>query len=250
MMEKFFIGMHHECYAWPFRNVMISVNTLRRRKSDFNVNDWIMDSGAFSQLFRSGRFTMGPSAYLAQIERWRVCGRFLGAVCQDWMCEPFILQKTGKSVAEHQDLTIRSYIWLKKLSTAPIIPVLQGFKPSDYVKHIKAYGELLHFGKWVGVGSVCKRNGNPDAIEDVLMAIKSERPDLMLHGFGLKVQALERATIRDLLHSSDSMAWSYAGRREQNDSHDPRAALKYAASIEAMMQHPTFVQEQLFKWWA
>src|SRR5208282_4648239 len=52
----------------------------------------------------------------------------------------------------------------------------------------------LKQGAWVGVGSVCKRNSNPDAIEDVLLAIKQERPDLLLHGFGLKIQALERAT--------------------------------------------------------
>jgi hypothetical protein len=38
--------------------VLISVNTLVRRKSDFRVNEWIMDSGAFSQITRSGQFTM------------------------------------------------------------------------------------------------------------------------------------------------------------------------------------------------
>jgi hypothetical protein len=166
------------------------------------------------------------------------------------MCEPFIIQKTGKSVAEHQELTVESYAYLTAATTVPIMPVLQGFKPADYVAHLRRYGKLLKFCTWVGVGSVCKRNGNPDAIEDVLMAIRSERPDLDLHGFGLKRQAVERATVRDLLYSSDSMAWSYAGRREEGNAHDPRTALKYAAAIENLMEHPAFIQEQLFKWWS
>lgn len=251
-MEAFYIGLDHECYAWPFKRCMISVNTIAKRKSRFKVNEWIMDSGAFSQISRYGKFMMSPRQYLEQIERWRPTV----AVVQDWMCEPFILQKTGLSISEHQKRTTESYVKLTEHSPVPILPVLQGFTPHDYVQHIRLYGSILRDaqwegnGQWVGVGSLCKRNGNGDAIEDVLLAIKSERPDLRLHGFGLKIQALERPSVRALLYSADSMAWSYAGGCEKGNAHDPRDALRYAARVQALCDMPAFVQGQLFEAWS
>jgi hypothetical protein len=50
------------------------------------------------------------------------------------------------------------------------------------------------------------------------------------------------------LHSSDSMAWSFTGRKSGTE-HDPRIALAYTAKIEALIGHPSFVQSQLFHWW-
>ena len=135
------------------------------------------------------------------------------------------------------------------LTNAYVMPVLQGYSPESYAAHLGQYGTLLKHGQWVGVGSVCKHNGNPDRIEDVLLAIKTKRPDIRLHGFGLKLQALKRATVRALLHSSDSMAWSYAGRKEDGSEHDPRRALAYATKVEAIIRRPMFVQQQLYTWW-
>lgn len=229
---------------------MHSVNALKSRKNpEFRVNDWIMDSGAFSQINAHGKFTLSNEAYMDQILRFMGQGTLRAAVCQDWMCEPFMLEKTGKTVQEHQELTVTSFCTLSEWSLVPILPVLQGFTPDDYCRHLAMYGEGLVEGAWVGVGSVCKRNGNPDAIEDVLLAIKSCRPDLRLHGFGLKIQALERGTVRQLLESADSMAWSFAHRMEMGNGHDPRRALEYAAKVQSIIDQPVFVQEQLFKWW-
>jgi hypothetical protein len=249
-MNQFFVGMQHPNYSWPFKQVFISVNTLTRRQGNFRVNDWLMDSGAFTQISRFGSFRMTSDEYLEQIYRWSCCGNLLGAIAQDWMCEPFILAKTGKSIEEHQDLTLQSYNELSDWSDIYIMPVLQGYQPADYAKHVRMYGNYLKPGQWVGVGSVCRRNGNPDAIEDILLAIKSERSDLQLHGFGLKRTALLRPSIRKLLYSSDSMAWSLASRKQTGDAHEPRAALKYAAEIESLIQAPSFIQNQLFAWWS
>jgi hypothetical protein len=84
--------------------------------------------------------------------------------------------------------------------------VLQGYAPADYAAHVRAYGARLEPRAWVGVGSVCKRNGRPAAIEAVLLAIKQERPDLRLHGFGVKLTALGSQLVRTLLFSADSTA--------------------------------------------
>jgi hypothetical protein len=233
---------------------MISVNSLLNRQSGFRANDWILDSGAFSQINKHGKFVLSADDYLEMIYKFASCGNLKAAICQDYMCEPFILERTGLTVAEHQRRTLASYFYLNDFSDIPVMPVLQGYFPQDYVNHLREYnsgpGRGIEEGAWVGVGSVCKRNGNPDAIEDILLAIKRERPDLRLHGFGLKITALKRATIRSLLYSSDSMAWSVAERHDGSGSNnDPRKALKYCAQVQGIIDTPTFVQNQLFDWW-
>jgi hypothetical protein len=73
--------------------------------------------------------------------------------------------------------------------------------------------------------------------------IKTQRSDLRLHdGFGIKFHALQSPTVRELLYSSDSMAWSFAGRRSGSE-HDPRIALAYAAKIEALVGQPIILPQ-------
>jgi hypothetical protein len=81
------------------------------------------------------------------------------------------------------------------------------------------------------------------AIEEVLMAIKRERPDLLLHGFGVKVTALRSGLIRSLLHTADSMAWSFQARKQGRNANDWREAAAFAARIRTMpVQHSLFEQ--------
>ena len=155
----------------------------------------------------------------------------LAAVSQDYMCENWILEKTGLTVADHQRLTIERYDAIQSKTTMYIMPVLQGFDPQDYVTHLKAYGDRLKQGMWVGVGSVCKRNGDPQAILKVLRAIKEVRPDLRLHGFGLKVTSLLDPRIHELLHTADSMAWSFAARSRNRNPNDYQEAKDFEKRI-------------------
>ena len=93
-------------------------------------------------------------------------------------------------------------------------------------------------GAWVGVGSVCKRNGSPDQVAAVLMAVKQARPDLLLHGFGLKTTALAHPFVRSMLHSADSMAWSFAARKQGRNANDWREAVRWTDAIESRpVQH-------------
>lgn len=232
----FFVGMHQPSDAAKVKRAFISVNRLRSRKSDFKVNDWIMDSGAFTTIVKHRGYPEGVEEYAAQIKRWSNCGNLLAAVAQDYMCEAQMLEHTGMTIAEHQRLTIERYDALMACDTGgvTIIPVLQGYAPEDYVSHIRQYGDRLKPGMWVGVGSVCKRNGDPSSIEQVLLAIKRERPDLRLHGFGLKVTALGSGLVRELLHTADSMAWSFAARKQGRNGNDPQEAIAYVNKINDM----------------
>lgn len=209
-----------------------------------------MDSGAFTEISTHGLWRSEPEAYAEEINQWLTVGNLMAAVSQDMMCEPFILEKTGLSVERQQEITIERYQRIIQIADVYVMPVIQGFEPRDYARHVAMYGDRLTFGQWVGVGSVCKRNSDPEQIEDVLLAIKSVRPDLRLHGFGIKITALENHTVCDLLESADSMAWSYAARRESKGGADPRDALRYAAKIERIINRPMFIQPQLLQWWS
>lgn len=229
---RFFIGLHQPSDAKHFDAAFISVNRLVNRKSDFDVENWILDSGAFSTIFKYGGYPDPPAKYAEQIKRWKGNGNLLAAVTQDYMCEPAMLAKTGLTVAEHQRLTIERYDALLRCETGCyIMPVLQGYAPEEYVSHICQYGDRLPFGAWVGVGSICKRNSSPCLILDVLMAIKTERPDLGLHGFGLKTTALANGTIRALLKTSDSMAWSLWARKNGLGANDWRNAMTFKKAV-------------------
>ena len=231
----FFIGLHKVNHAVLFDRSMISINILEHRRSDFSPHDWILDSGAFTRI-RSGKGHLPSLDYARMCGRWSRCGNMVAAVVQDWMCEPFILEITGLTVSIHQDKTVQSFQDLKQLCDPSIyiMPVLQGFEPSDYVRHLDKYDGLLCYGEWVGVGSVCKRNSTPASVERVLLAIASQRPDLRLHGFGIKKTALKSPIVNKLLYSCDSLAWSYAARKAGLNPTCPEYAESYRQKIDSM----------------
>ncbi len=236
---RFFTGLHQPSDAKHFDAAFVSVNRLRNRKGAFQVGDWIMDSGAFTEISTHGHYRHSVSEYADQIKRWASNGNLLAAVAQDYMCEPFIVEKTGLSIGEHQRLTVQRYDeLLAQQCGVYILPVLQGFAPDDYVTHIRMYGDRLKHGQWVGVGSVCKRNGDPRAVAAVLMAIKAVRPDLRLHGFGLKTTALADPYITSMLETADSMAWSFHARINGRNANDWREAKRWTENISNRpMQH-------------
>jgi hypothetical protein len=238
---KFFVGMHQPSDARHVSGAFISVNRLRARKGSFPVGEWIMDSGAFTEVSTYGHYRTSVEEYAAEIRRWSKNGQLLAAVSQDFMCEPFIVAKSGLTVEEHQQRTVERYDALMKCDVAGvyIMPVLQGYTAKEYLRCLDLFGDRLKPGMWVGVGSICKRNSNPWAIWKVLDAIKEARPDLRLHGFGLKTTSLQDQHIRELLHSADSMAWSFAARREGRNPNDWREAASFAARIaEAVTRSP------------
>jgi hypothetical protein len=236
---KFYVGIHQPSDAKRLGPVFVSVHRLvgpRGRKTPFTRAPWIMDSGAFTTIATHGGYPEPPAAYAAHIRRW-ASPNLVAAVAQDYMCEPHMLAKTGLTLADHQRLTIERYDELLAcdLGGVSILPVLQGYDPADYARHVRAYGRRLAPGAYVGVGSVCKRNGRPGAVLAVLEAIHAERPDLRLHGFGLKTTSLKVEAIRDRLASADSMAWSFAARRDSNgDQNNWRFAAALARQIEAL----------------
>lgn len=245
---RFFPGLHQPSDARHFETSFISVNRLRPRKSAFEVGEWIMDCGAFTEISTHGCYRSSVEDYAAEIRRWAPNGQLLAAVAQDWMCESFIVARTGLSVEEHQRRTVERYDALLRCDVggAYIMPVLQGYASTEYVRCIEMFGDRLKPGMWVGVGSICKRNGDPLAIWKVLDRIKDARPDLRLHGFGLKTTSLESPIIRGLLSTADSMAWSFAARKQGRNANDWREAKSFVERIASAV-FETSAQGHLFR---
>lgn len=175
---------------------------------------WALDSGAFTEIGNFGRFETEPSAYADAVALYAdKVGMLSWASIQDWMCEPQMVAKTGKSVDEHQSLTIESYLTLRSLAPEiPWAPVVQGWATDDYLRHVDAYitaGVDLSALPVVGVGSVCKRQSTSEAAQ---IFVELAHLGLRLHAFGMKTLGLPQCSA--YLESSDSFAWSSRARWE------------------------------------
>jgi hypothetical protein len=171
---------------------------------------WALDSGGFTQLDKPPhRWVLTPGEYVDIVRRYAdEIGGLEWAAPQDWMCEPWIVAKTGLSVREHQERTVSNYLELR--GRGPFIPVLQGWTLDDYLACIDLYaqaGVALVAEPIVGLGTVCRRHATPE-IARIVGALAAR--GLRLHGFGMKSRGLAR--VGHLLESADSMAWSTRGR--------------------------------------
>jgi hypothetical protein len=214
----FYLGTHEVTWlAQTMVPLFLSRRRLsRRRYLPRALGPWALDSGGFSELSLHGAWQTTTRDYVAEVRRWsEEIGGLAWSAIQDWMCEPFILRKTGRTVAQHQERTLNSYAeLLDQAPELPWTPVLQGWAVDDYRRHVEAYvaRDLPLFDRVVGLGSVCRRQGMSTAREIVR---RIARLGIRLHGFGFKVTGL--IPCAGLLESADSLAWSfdarYAGRQ-------------------------------------
>lgn len=248
-LMKFFVGLHNPSQAVHFDRACVSINRLTRNKSYSAPPpqpraEWLLDSGAFTQVTRHGRFMMKERTYAELIRRYWIAGesglyggRLAAAATQDYMCAPFALEKTGLTLEDHQRLTVERFDAIAHHLDvdAHLMPVLQGQTPAQYAEHLAMYGDRIASGSWVGVGSICKRNSEPGDVLAILEAIHAANPSIRLHGFGIKKTALKLPRICHLLYSSDSMAWSFAAFREKRSANDWRLAKEYAEQIDVIV---------------
>jgi hypothetical protein len=177
---------------------------------------WALDSGGFTELSMNGDWTVRPVDYVKAVRRYHdQIGCMEWAAPQDWMCEPWILKKTGLTVQEHQRRTVDNYRDLRHQDDyLPWIPVLQGWTLDDYLRCADLYEDAgldLSAEPLVGLGSVCRRQ-NTDTAVDIIRALRN-RGVTRLHGFGFKTTGLRAA--HQFLESSDSMAWSLHARKRR-----------------------------------
>lgn len=211
---KFYLGTHQ--VDWLAR-VDVSLFVSHRRLSRYKElpvarEPWALDSGGFTELTMFGEWRTPPEEYADAVMRYQEDIEQLAfASPQDHMCEPAIIQKTGRSVRAHQHATVDNFLELRQLAPdVPWIPVLQGWKPREYHECVDLYGDAgvdLFAFETVGIGSVCRRQGTATT-EGLLRDLAGS--GLKLHGYGVKGAGLAR--YGECLASADSMAWSFAAR--------------------------------------
>jgi hypothetical protein len=212
---RFYLGTHET--SWLGRvevPLFVSHRRLRmRRRFKPSTAPWALDSGGFTELDTRGEWSITPGEYIDAVCRYRSeIGRLEWCAPQDWMCEPRIRARTGLSVREHQARTIGSFVELAA-AEIPVIPVLQGWAPGDYLEHVEMYDRAgIDLAAWplVGLGSVCRRQATAE-----IGQIVASLDGIALHGFGVKQAGLRRYGHQ--LASADSMAWSYSGWRDRQD---------------------------------
>ena len=227
----FYLGTHRP--VWLTRTdvpLLLSRRSLAAyRTLPRALGRWALDSGAFTELKDHGEWTVSPADYAADVRRFEAeVGNLAWAAPQDWMCEPFILEKTRLGVAAHQRLTLENYRELRQLAPdQPWVPVLQGWTEADYLRHADQYDTFacdLEQQPLVGLGSVCRRQ-NTAMVESLIRRL--ERRGIRLHPFGFKLGGLAR--VAGKLASSDSLAWSRAARWE-----DPLPGCSHAHCTNCM----------------
>lgn len=199
--------------AWLRRTTVplfISRRRLERlRTMPEAVGPWVLDSGGFTELHQFGEWRLGATEYAKRVCRYAdEIGGMLWAAPQDWMCEPSALAMSGRTVAEHQRLTVDNFVRLRSILGPLLVPVLQGWRRDDYLRCVDLYdraGVDLDLEATVGLGSVCRRNADGD-----IGAIIAALQPLSLHAFGVKGDAYVANV--DRLKSADSMAWSLTAR--------------------------------------
>jgi hypothetical protein len=210
---RFFLGTHET--SWLERlDVPLFVShrrLLKRRRLPVARCGWALDSGGFTELNMFGEWRTTVSEYVEAVERYRSeIGRLEWAAPMDWMCEPFVVERTGLSVQEHQERTVTNYLELR--DQGPFVPVLQGWTLADYETCVSLYetaGVDLTTEPVVGVGSVCRRQSTAE-IGQIMQTLHGA--GIACHGFGVKKEGVER--YGRYLVSADSMAWSYTARRD------------------------------------
>lgn len=251
MTFRFYLGTHMPNWMADERFADVPLFVSRRRLEERKtlpraVGDWALDSGGFTELSLNGTWLLTPKDYVAFVRRVRgEIGHLAWAAPQDWMCEPVILEKTGRTVEQHIALTVENLLDLRALDPSlPIAPVVQGWTYADYMRCVEAYdlaGIDLAREPVVGVGTMCRRQETHEA-ERVLRALR--RMGIRLHAFGAKTVGLQR--YHDALASSDSMSWSYRARRaaplpgcsHASCSNCPLFALRWRENVLRRMEQP------------
>ena len=195
--------------------LFISRRAFDKRRSSLDAKgEWALDSGGFTELNMNGGWSITPQQYVERVNEINKTPNLKWAAQQDWMCEPHMIEKTGLTVKEHIRRTVDNFLELRDLNCdVHIIPVLQGWELDDYktcFERFEAQGVDLRSEPIVGLGSVCRRQATSE-IENIVSYFHAK--DLKLHGFGVKINGMKR--YGEMLHSADSLAWSYGARWSQ-----------------------------------
>ena len=189
-------------------NVMLNYAT-KNNTPWAGIDRLFIDSGGYSFMKGKGEYETSNEVYLEYItehepELWAL---------RDYPCEPDVLQEHGRTVEDHQRMTIDRHHDLLEVYERSDVPgqpvsVLQGWSVDDYTRHIQQMLEAGTLSGHVAIGSVCRRN-REEQIREIVLTVREELPDWVdhLHAFGVKGSVLRYPQVREALTSADSQSY-------------------------------------------
>ena len=213
----FYLGTHKP--VWLERTAVplfISSRTFldhKQKRAPRALGPWALDSGAWSEFRRHGRWSFTAAQYTERVEAAAVeVGGLQWAAPMDWPCEPSVREATGLPIRGHQYATTSNLITLRCWLGQWVIPVVQGWAVDDYLRHVDEYADAgvdLTREPVVGIGSICRRGQD---VEIATIIRELHAAGLSLHAFGVRSRALRLNA--ECLTSADSLAWSARARRD------------------------------------
>lgn len=222
MSGVFYLGTHEVPFlAKTDVPLFLSRRRLAKRKTfPRALGPWALDSGGYTELSQFGEWSITVDQYAKEVELWREeIGNLRWVAPMDWMTEPNVMTQTGLTVEDHRRNTVENFLELRDRLGPLVIPVLQGWELTDYLRCLDAYADAgveLDQELVVGVGSVCRRNSRTE-IGRILRRLASE--GLRLHAFGVKATVF--SDVWPIVESTDSMAWSSRARGRFMDGLPP-----------------------------
>lgn len=169
-----------------------------------------------------------------------------GLLPRDWWAQPDLCTESAGSQEEIDfridatatllEATLRVvYAWQNELAKTcsietvaqmlpPPVPVLQGRRPSDYLRSLDLLMQIwerwepwLAPPKLIGIGSVCRRDlhDHDDGLYAILQSLDGALPaGSKCHLFGVKGAALGEVKKLAWVASTDSQAWDFSARQK------------------------------------
>jgi hypothetical protein len=182
-----------------------------------------MDSAGFVATKMHGGYRWTVAEYVAMVAEPRPGKRYPWAWWSqmDLCCEPEIAGDSAvveSRVRGTARLLGECRTEARRVGIPDPMPILQGWKPADYLRCADLIEQELG-GQWpdlVGVGSVCRRQiEGPDGLLAVVKALDARLPShVRLHLFGVKGTILAEFANNPRVGSVDSCAYDYASRKD------------------------------------
>jgi len=167
-----------------------------------------LDSGGFSFFYRKGDYPFAPEelADLSKLLRADI------TAVMDYPCEPDTTRPDGlRTNSERIHATVRNTERCLDIKGVRWLPVLQGYRLSDYALCAELLNERGLVDGHLAIGSLCVRKRLDEAWRVIRFA-RDRFPGVKLHGFGIDLRFLKDRRIRTALWSADTQAWKWNNR--------------------------------------
>jgi len=248
-MVKVFIGFdwnkkRREFNTYPY--ILLSAGvvwsyTNNKKLALFKFSDEtkeiFLDSGGFSFFTKYSDYPFTVREYVKWIcEMQKVNnGKVKYAAIMDYPCEPSINRKAFKTNKERIEKTVENAIkCFENEIPAKWIPVLQGYALDEYIFCLDLYKEHGILTDYIAIGSMCKRSNISEIVKIVYEIKKVYRGKI--HVFGLTIKALRNVALFNLIHSCDTIGYTFACKSAKETFEKMNELIKKIECLKKKMQ--------------